>query len=197
MGNWFFGGTGVNNLFGATADDTFFDQDGGAQFMYGGKGEDTADYSNASGSVGANLATGIGNTAGTTGTDFYNKVEDIRGSAFADRSLAMTITTNSMAVADNDVLTGGAGADHLMAATASTPLLRRRHRRRHPRSRDQRNGRRCLRGHFRKKSRMSKAAPSRPITGTTAITSRRRRQGDTLFGRGGDDTLNGDKGDDF
>jgi Ca2+-binding RTX toxin-like protein len=108
------GGDGLNNLFGGKGNDTFIGVDGSANLMYGeGGAHDVVSYVGTGDSVTVDLATGIGHTAGGTGTDLYSGIEDVVGGNFAD-----TITGDDKANAlsggnDDDVLTGGAGADVL------------------------------------------------------------------------------------
>ena len=120
--DWLFGGTGFNYLYGRDGNDRFFDTDTGSQNMYGGRGEDTADYRDASGSVTASLATGIGNTAGTTGTDFYNSIEDINGSRFDDTLTGDDHANKLYGNGGDDVLTGGDGNDTLVGGDGSDVL---------------------------------------------------------------------------
>src|SRR6185369_8342203 len=59
----------------------------GNDILLGGHGNDLARYTNATGSITANLTTGIASGAGV-GTDILSGVERIRGSSFADTYIA-------------------------------------------------------------------------------------------------------------
>ncbi len=87
------GGNGNDILSGDNGDDTL---DGGAgnDILLGGQGVDLARYTNATGSITANLTAGIVSGAGV-GTDLLTGVERIRGSSFADTYVATGFNAGS------------------------------------------------------------------------------------------------------
>jgi Ca2+-binding RTX toxin-like protein len=89
------GGLGDDQLFGDVGNDTLIGG-AGADRLDGGAGVDTADYFGASAGVFVSLSTGIGGSGDATG-DRLIDVENLVGSSF------------------NDVLTGSAGANVLVA----------------------------------------------------------------------------------
>lgn len=96
------GVAGKNVLLGGDGDDEFF---GGADLdqLLGGAGNDTVNYANATSAVTAYLQfTGLDTGGG--GIDFLSGIENLTGSAFADRLVGDT---------NDNILTGGAGNDIL------------------------------------------------------------------------------------
>eukprot|EP01029_Cantina_marsupialis_P016090 TRINITY_DN3571_c0_g1_i1.p1 TRINITY_DN3571_c0_g1~~TRINITY_DN3571_c0_g1_i1.p1 ORF type:complete len:5289 (+),score=1833.13 TRINITY_DN3571_c0_g1_i1:2362-15867(+) len=119
------GGAGVDTLDGGDGDDTLI---GGAgnDNLIGGLGSDTADYSNESASIQANIANSF--AVGTSiGTDTFNSIENITGtnlggeadqitgndSANILKGLAGNDTISEMA--GDDTVEGGAGNDYIYA----------------------------------------------------------------------------------
>jgi Ca2+-binding RTX toxin-like protein len=105
------GGAGNDTLDGGAGNDTLVGGAGndrltggaGADIIYGGSGNDTLDYSASAAGVAVNLATGLG-AGGDAEGDMFRGVENLTGSAQADR-----LTGDDGA----NRLTGGAGADRL------------------------------------------------------------------------------------
>ena len=104
------GDAGNNTLTGGDGDDTLI---GGAgkDNLVGGTGSDTASYATAAATVTKGVATGVtvnlANASQNTGDakgDTFTSIENLTGSAFADR-----LTGD----ANNNILQGGAGADVL------------------------------------------------------------------------------------
>ncbi len=77
------GDVGVNRLEGGGGDDTL-EGGAGGDALVGGLGSDTASYSLAASAVQASLAVPGGNT-GDAGSDSYDAIENLAGSAFNDR----------------------------------------------------------------------------------------------------------------
>uniref|UniRef100_UPI0040472DEE hypothetical protein n=1 Tax=Aliarcobacter sp. TaxID=2321116 RepID=UPI0040472DEE len=119
------GGAGEDILYGGYGDDTLI---GGADNdqLIGGEGSDTADYSNESASVNANIS--AGNAQGTSsGIDILNSIENITGTNLSGS--ADTITGSNGAnilkgLAGNDtiyeldgadIVEGGSGNDYIYA----------------------------------------------------------------------------------
>jgi Ca2+-binding RTX toxin-like protein len=114
----FTGGDGADTFFGGTGNDTFEGR-GGTDRFEGGEGTDTASYSLAIAGVVARLdpaiAVGLpgfspgGDTAGDTLLD----IENLLGSAFADRLLGDDVANTLTGGNGNDYLVGMAGGDAL------------------------------------------------------------------------------------
>ncbi len=96
-------GSSADNLINGGGGDDVLRGGAGADRLNGGDGEDTADYSQATTRVAADLVSGGGTLGEATG-DFYQTIEDLRGSAFND-----VLSGDAGA----NVLEGGAGADAL------------------------------------------------------------------------------------
>jgi Ca2+-binding RTX toxin-like protein len=120
-------GDGNDTLNGGEGDDTLTGG-GGIDTLNGGTGTDTVDYSTAPGAVVVDLVAGT--AAGASGNDVLTGIENIRGSAFADR---LTGNANPNVIegsggnatlnggAGNDTLDGSAGDDTLNGGEASIP----------------------------------------------------------------------------
>ncbi|WP_018236938.1 calcium-binding protein [Ensifer sp. BR816] len=134
--------TSIENLTGSGADDTLIGNaltnriDGGAgndfirggtntgtEFLIGGEGIDTADYSTSGTAVIARLSDSQTSGALSTGGDAQNDVlvtmENIIGSAFDDQLFGASATNRLDGDAGNDVLIGGAGADVLIGGAGT------------------------------------------------------------------------------
>lgn len=83
----------------------------GNDIISGGGGFDTADYSDATGGVIANLATG--NVSGAAGADFLSGIEDLRGGAFADTFTGDAFDNGFMGRGGDDVIDGAGGVDYV------------------------------------------------------------------------------------
>jgi len=102
------GGAGDDTLNGASGDDTLRGGSG-ADDLRGNSGSDTADYSQASVGVSANLTDSSGNTGDARG-DTYNSLENLMGSEFGD-----TLTDDT---SDNEIF--GLGGDDLINSRGGT-----------------------------------------------------------------------------
>lgn len=83
----------------------------GSDYLYGGSGTDTADYSSAAAGVTASLSAGTASNDGDGGSDSFNSVENLTGSAYND---TLTGDGNANVIdggAGTNSLTGGGGAD--------------------------------------------------------------------------------------
>ncbi|MBL8336692.1 MAG: S8 family serine peptidase, partial [Rhodoferax sp.] len=117
----FFGGAGNDGIYAAGGNDTLAGGSG-HDTLDGGPGVDTVDYSNATGSVTAELWRAYALNDGQGGQDALWNIESLIGSAQADL-LAGAANNESFiggagndgiyAAAGNDTLSGGAGADTL------------------------------------------------------------------------------------
>jgi len=90
----------ANSISGGESDDVLVGGLGNDR-LDGGLGSDTASYYNAGGAVNVSLAIACAQNTGAAGTDTLVSIENLTGSAFADR------------------LTGDGGANHLTALMAT------------------------------------------------------------------------------
>ena len=130
----------ANRLIGLAGNDTLNGGDGsdtliggvGADAMFGGNNTDTASYEAAAAGVTVFLLAPAGNTGEAVG-DTFNGVENLRGSAFADR-LTAGVGTNTLdgftgddtldgGAGGSDRLIGGLGADRLTGGTAADSFI--------------------------------------------------------------------------
>ncbi|MGO4832234.1 beta strand repeat-containing protein, partial [Rhizobiaceae sp. 2RAB30] len=106
------GGAGVNRLDGGDGDDILVGL-GGADVLVGAAGVDTADYSASAAGVAVDLSAGTG-VGGDAEGDTLTDVENIIGSAQADR-LTGAATANVLTGGNgDDILAGLGGADALV-----------------------------------------------------------------------------------
>lgn len=104
------GDSGSNTLDGQDGDDLLAGGDG-ADSLIGGDGFDTADYSNATAGVVANLSTG--SASGGAGADTLAGIEAIIGSDHGDTLTAASGGSELHGAGGSDSLIGAAGADRL------------------------------------------------------------------------------------
>ncbi len=105
-----FGDLGNDSLLGGAGNDTL---QGGAgnDLLNGGNGIDTASYADASAGVNVSLAITAAQATGGAGSDTLTKVENLTGSAHADRLTGNASANVIAGGAGQDTLTGGAGQD--------------------------------------------------------------------------------------
>ncbi|MCU9837921.1 hypothetical protein OEZ49_09095 [Ruegeria sp. WL0004] len=104
------GGTGNDTLFGEGGDDTLRGGTG-EDGLNGGTGSDTADYSEATAGVNADLSNAAGNTGEARG-DTYSNIENLMGTGFGD-TLTGTNGDNTLSgMAGDDLLHGNGGTDN-------------------------------------------------------------------------------------
>ncbi|GJE27980.1 DUF642 domain-containing protein [Methylobacterium organophilum] len=84
----------------------------GADTLDGGAGSDTVDYSASTGAVRVDLATGQG-SGGYAQGDVLASIENVTGSAFADRLIAAAAGSALQGGTGDDTLVAGMGADSL------------------------------------------------------------------------------------
>jgi serralysin len=104
------GGSDSDHLNGGGGNDILIGGAGGGDWLDGGTGTDTASYVTATSGVYASFVQPYNNTGDAQG-DSYANIENLTGSAFADR---LTTDANANVLdggAGNDTLTGGAGND--------------------------------------------------------------------------------------
>lgn len=117
-GGTLFGGQGDDVLIGdASADtldggigDDLLEGRGGADLLIGGAGLDTASYRTSAAAVRVDLGTGIAFDADARG-DRFSGVENLTGSAFADRLTGDAGANRLSGLAGADTLSGGGGRD--------------------------------------------------------------------------------------
>ncbi len=109
------GGVGNDTLFGENGDDRLEGSLGAQDFLYGGAGSDTVDYSALAGGMSVNLTTNVGTqTSGGSGADGFAQIENAIGSAFVDTLVGEAGVNVLNGLGGNDVLQGLAGADTLI-----------------------------------------------------------------------------------
>lgn len=114
------GNGGANRLTGGAGNDQLYGEDGndvliggaGADRLYGGNGSDTASYADAKAGVVASFAKPTSNTGDAKG-DTYSAIENLTGSAFADRLEGNGAANIINGGAGNDQIYGAGGADKL------------------------------------------------------------------------------------
>jgi len=117
-------GGAFNDTLTGDAGENSFRGMGGDDMINGGAGVDAAVYSDASGAVTVNLATGT--ATGADGTDTLISIENVTGSNFNDTLIGDAGTNFLRGYLGNDALDGGAGidyADYLFAPGAVTVNL--------------------------------------------------------------------------
>ena len=106
------GDTASNHLQGRDGDDYLYGGVGN-DTLDGGVGIDTADYSTAASFVDIDMSTGTVANDGDGGQDVILNIENITGSAFADRIIGNSSANTLTGGTGNDTLSGRGGADTL------------------------------------------------------------------------------------
>ncbi|WP_165943593.1 calcium-binding protein [Roseicella aquatilis] len=112
------GNAGANKLVGLAGNDTLSGGDGndtlfggiGADSLVGGNNSDTASYETAAAGVAVFLLTPVSNTGEAKG-DTFSSIENLRGSAYADRLVGGAGSNMLEGLAGNDTLEGGSGGN--------------------------------------------------------------------------------------
>ncbi|WP_376098969.1 M10 family metallopeptidase C-terminal domain-containing protein [Roseomonas sp. CCTCC AB2023176] len=112
------GNGGQNTLTGGSGNDTLVGG-AGSDALYGGDGWDTADYGGSAAGVVIEFGA---QQDGDGSADFFDSIEQVRGSAFADSMLADATRTLFDGRGGDDTLTGGAGNDTLAGGTGADLL---------------------------------------------------------------------------
>lgn len=115
------GGAGDDYLFGGAGDD-ILEGGTGADFMKGGGGSDTASYANAASAVTVNLETGRG-TAGEANGDYLVEIDNIIGSAFNDTLIGNSADNAFKPGRGANVVYGGGGQDTIDYADAIRNMI--------------------------------------------------------------------------
>ena len=114
-GNVLNGGAGDNTMMGGAGSDTFeLWSDGSGtdynNYINGGGGLNTLDYTQSPGPVNANMATGTtSNYYG--GTDYFSNIQEVLGSAYNDALTASSTSALFNGEGGNNTMVGGAGND--------------------------------------------------------------------------------------
>ncbi len=117
FGDQLLGNASVNAISGGDGNDTLSGGAGGDK-LSGGAGTDTASYSGAAQGLTGSLADVSVNSGDAKG-DSYSSIENLAGSAFADKLFGNS-SANVLSGGDgNDTLTGGGGADALKGGSGS------------------------------------------------------------------------------
>jgi Ca2+-binding RTX toxin-like protein len=103
-------GNGLNNVLYAGA---------GNNVLNGGTGTDTVSYGYAGGGVTVSLALATAQATGGSGSDTLIGIENLTGSAYADRLTGNSGANVLTGGAGNDVLNGGVGADRMVGGDGS------------------------------------------------------------------------------
>ncbi len=111
-------GSAVANKFSASAGNDLIRGGAGADVINGGEGIDTADYSTSAAPVTVGLYGKIGEGGDAEG-DSLLSIENLNGSAFADRLTGSTADNIIRGGAGADAMTGGGGRDTLDYATSA------------------------------------------------------------------------------
>jgi Ca2+-binding RTX toxin-like protein len=119
--NILIGSLGNDSLNGGGGDDTLIGGEGN-DALNGGAGIDKIDYSDSSAAVSVNLNSGKGSGGDATG-DTISNVENILGSAFADKLVGNAVSNVLNGGAGNDTITGGAGADTLFGGGGNDTFI--------------------------------------------------------------------------
>jgi len=115
------GGAGNDNLNGSGGDDTLVGG-AGSDTLDGGAGVDTADYSASSAAVSVNLSSG-NFSGGDASGDVVSNVENVLGSAFADKLIGNSVSNLLNGGEGNDIITGGGGADTMLGGGGSDNFI--------------------------------------------------------------------------
>lgn len=106
-------GNGAANILSGGLGADVFIGGGGRDKIYGGDGEDLADYGTAAVAVGVNLKKGKAGIDGNGSTDRLYEIENLTGSAYADRITGDTGVNVILGGAGDDTLKGHDGDDRL------------------------------------------------------------------------------------
>lgn len=123
--NTFYGRSTAEEDYGGNAGDTFYGS-GGADTYHGGNGVDTVSYYNdtAAGAVSIDLSTSAqNNTGGNAAGDFFDSIEVIKGTTYADSMTAGSSGISFLGMDGNDTLTGGSGNCTLDGGSGNDSLV--------------------------------------------------------------------------
>lgn len=107
----------IENLTGSSLADTLHGN-AGTNVINGGSGVDTLSYARAGAAVNVSLALATAQATGGAGTDTLLSIENLTGSAFADRLTGSTGANVIDGGLGADTMTGGAGSDRYVVQDA-------------------------------------------------------------------------------
>ncbi|WP_330166541.1 M10 family metallopeptidase [Rhizobium sp. GN54] len=116
-----YGNSGKDTLDGGSGNDTLIGGAAGDRLI-GGSGTDTASYSTARAGVTASLSKPSINTNDAAG-DSYSSIEQLLGSAYADKLTGNSAANRLSGGKGNDTLNGGAGNDTLIGGAGADRLI--------------------------------------------------------------------------
>jgi len=108
LGNWLFGGPGMDHVEGGLGDDLLAGGSGD-DVLIGGAGFDNADYRRALGRITVDLESG--RASGGDGNDTLVEIEAVAGSFFDDTLTGSSRSDSFMGNAGHDTIDGGGGED--------------------------------------------------------------------------------------
>jgi len=117
------GGAGADTLLGGEGNDTLVGGEGHDVLDGQGGASDWAEYLSATSSVIVDLTSTSSQAAGGGGSDRLSNIENVRGSAFADKLTGDAQANILDGSAGADTLSGGAGGDTLLAGMDNDLLL--------------------------------------------------------------------------
>ena len=112
-------GSAFNDVLSGDNSDNAFRGGGGFDQFYGGTGNDTVDYQEASGTVSVSLAASSASSDGQGSSDYLNSIENIIGSGFDDVFFGDAAANILNGLAGNDWLSGGGGNDLLVGGVGN------------------------------------------------------------------------------
>ena len=116
------GNSAANVLSGLEGNDTISGL-AGNDFIDGGDGLDTASYSTAASGVTVSLLLAGAQATGGDGVDTLTNIENLTGSAFADRLTGNALVNVLSGLAGNDILDGGTGADAMQGGSGNDTYI--------------------------------------------------------------------------
>jgi len=119
--DWLLGGDGNDTMSGSSNNDTLIGGAGG-DTLIGGTGTDKARYTDSDEGVVANLADASQNTNDAAG-DSYNSIENLTGTAYADKLTGNGGANRLSGSFGNDTLDGGGGNDELVGGAGKDKLI--------------------------------------------------------------------------
>ncbi|MEZ0231973.1 MAG: beta strand repeat-containing protein [Methylophilaceae bacterium] len=114
------GGSGIDTLMGGDGNDTLV---GGADadVLNGGAGTDTASYRNSASGLTVSMTTPTDGTGDALG-DSFTGIENLEGSAFADKLIGNELNNQIFGLVGDDTLEGMGGSDTLDGGTGTNTL---------------------------------------------------------------------------
>jgi Ca2+-binding RTX toxin-like protein len=120
-GNDFLEGDGANDYIVGGEDNDILEASGGTDSLYGASGRDRVSYYNSTASVTAHIGTAANGVAGENDT-IGGDVEDLEGSAYADKLYGNGAANLLVGDGHGDLLVGAGGADTLQGGAGPDTL---------------------------------------------------------------------------